>query len=88
MPRNGGMLFEFPGPTQASFYMKDTKIPLSIGFFSARGRLLKMFDMTPCRADPCRIYSPGVTYRRALEVERGTFDRLGVEVGDRMWLRS
>lgn len=84
LPHNSGMLFEFGQPTQTSFYMKDTKIPLSIAFFSREGRLLEMFDMTPCRQDPCRIYSPEVTYRRALEVERGTFERLGVEVGDRM----
>jgi uncharacterized protein len=84
LPRDSGMLFDFGGPTRASFYMKDTKIPLSIGFFSAKGRLLEMFDMTPCRADPCRIYTPRFTYRRALEVERGTFARLGVDVGDRM----
>lgn len=86
LPRESGMLFEFGRPTQTSFYMKDTKIPLSIAFFSPGGRLLEMFDMTPCRADPCRTYSAGVTYRRALEVERGTFERLGVEVGDHMQL--
>jgi uncharacterized membrane protein (UPF0127 family) len=84
-PRRG-MLFVFPGATRGGFWMKNTLIPLSIAFMDGRGRILRILDMTPCRADPCRIYEPNVTYRRALEVNRGAFRRWGVGVGDRFRL--
>src|SRR5438270_13377282 len=34
---DSGMLFAFPQPTEASFWMKDTLIPLSIAFVDGRG---------------------------------------------------
>jgi uncharacterized protein len=77
-----GMLFLFPVAHRGGFWMKDTLIPLSIAFVDSDGRILRILDMTPCRADPCRIYDPGVAYRSALEVNRGTFSRWGVEEGD------
>ncbi len=84
LPSDTGMLFVFHQPTTTAFWMKDTKIPLSIAFFSRAGRLLRMFDMTPCRSATCHIYRPGVVYRRALEVNQGAFTRWGVSVGDHM----
>jgi uncharacterized membrane protein (UPF0127 family) len=82
--RNAGMVFLFPRPLKASFWMKDTLIPLSIAFFDARGKILRILDMTPCRADPCRPYDPGVAFKGALEVNRGAFRRWGASRGDRI----
>ncbi|MFN2526147.1 MAG: DUF192 domain-containing protein [Actinomycetota bacterium] len=79
---DAGMVFLWFGPTSASFYMKDTLIPLSIAFFDERGRILKILDMDLCTKDPCRLYDPGVTYWGALEVNQGAFERWGVERGD------
>jgi uncharacterized protein len=42
--------------------------------------------MEPCRRDPCRLYDPGVSYRGALEVNRGSFAEWGVAEGDRLRL--
>jgi uncharacterized membrane protein (UPF0127 family) len=67
--------------------MKNTLIPLSIAFWDARGRIVRILDMTPCRADPCRLYDPRVAYAGALEVNRGAFRRWGVERGDRIAVR-
>ena len=79
---NAGMVFLFPRPTRGGFWMKNTLIPLSIAFFDVRGRILRIMVMTPCRADPCPVYDPGVAYRGALEVNRGSFGRWGARRGD------
>ncbi|MBD0290293.1 MAG: DUF192 domain-containing protein [Thermoleophilia bacterium] len=86
LPANAGMLFVWDSDTSGGFWMKDTLIPLSIAFYDARGRILRVLDMVPCRADPCPVYDPGVAYRGALEVNRGAFRRWGVRAGDRITL--
>jgi uncharacterized membrane protein (UPF0127 family) len=80
---DAGMLFQWPDDTANGFWMKDTLIPLSIAFVAADGRVLALLDMEPCRADPCPVYDPHVSYRMAVEANRGAFARWGVRVGDR-----
>ena len=82
LPENAGMLFTFGAETSGGFWMKDTLIPLSIAFYGEGGEILRLLDMEPCRADPCPVYDPGVSYRGALEVNRGAFTRWRVEEGD------
>lgn len=77
-----GMLFVYSEDSRDSYWMKDTLVPLSIAFLDGNGRVLAILDMEPCRSDPCPVYDPGIAYRAALEVNRGVFARLGVEVGD------
>ena len=84
---DAGMVFVFPEPVSGGFWMKDTLIPLSIAFYDQDGRILRILDMEPCRQDPCPVYEPGVTYRGALEVNRGAFRRWGVLEGDRLRLK-
>jgi uncharacterized protein len=84
---NSGMVFLFAKPTRTQFWMKDTLIPLSIAFYDGRGRILRILDMAPCRADACRAYDAGVVYRGALEVNRGAFARWGVRRGSTIRLR-
>lgn len=86
LPEDEGMLFVFPSEHRGGFWMKNTLIPLSIAFVDAEGRILRILDMDPCRADPCQIYDPGVAYRNALEVNQGAFAEWGVEEGDRLTL--
>ena len=82
LPERAGMLFLYEEDTRGGFWMKDTRIPLSIAFLDAGGRILAILDMEPCPADPCPVYRPDVAYRSALEVGRGAFARLGITVGD------
>jgi uncharacterized protein len=82
LPEDGGMMFVFPEGSTSAFWMKDTLIPLSIAFYDARGRIVRILDMEPCRRDPCPLYDPHASYRGALEVNQGAFRRWGVEVGD------
>lgn len=80
-----GMVFRWDADTSGGFWMKNTLIPLSIAFFDADGVILDILDMDPCTEDPCQIYDPDAqTYRGALEVNQGAFDRWDVSVGDRI----
>ena len=79
-----GMAFLYPQNHRGSFWMKSTLIPLDIAFADARGKILRILTMQPCRRDPCRLYDPKVTYRLALEVNAGSFRRWGVKAGDRI----
>jgi uncharacterized protein len=82
-----GMAFVWREDVAAAFWMKNTLIPLSVAFYDARGRIVRILDMAPCRADPCPVYDPKTTYRGALEVNRGAFRRWKVHVGDRIVVR-
>jgi len=78
---NAGMAFLFGSDIRGQFWMKNTSIPLSIAFWGKGGKILRILDMAPCFADPCRVYDPKVAFRGALEVNRGAFRRLGVRPG-------
>jgi uncharacterized protein len=82
---DSGMLFLFPEEQKSGFWMKNTLIPLSIAFMKrTRGqtyRVVRILDMTPCKADPCRIYDPKAAYDVALEVNRGWFTAHAVREG-------
>jgi uncharacterized membrane protein (UPF0127 family) len=84
LPHDAGMVFVFFEESRGPFWMKNTRIPLSIAFFGREGRIVAMLDMDPCRRDRCRLYDPGTAYWGALEVNQGAFERWGVEVGDRI----
>ncbi len=87
LPENWGMAFLFEEETRAAFWMKDTLIPLSILFWQDDGRIIDILNMRPCRADPCPVYEASGPYVGAIEMNRGAFDRLGVEVGDTLEYR-
>jgi uncharacterized protein len=89
LPADAGMIFTYPAdqPHDAGFWMYRTRIPLDIAFLDDAGTILRILPMDPCpSADPrgCRSYPPGVSYRAALEVNRGWFAMHGVTTGDRV----
>jgi uncharacterized membrane protein (UPF0127 family) len=79
---DSGMVFLEDRPVETGFWMKDTLIPLSIAFWGQDGRIFRIRDMAPCRADPCKVYEPGAPWVGAVEVNRGFFERHGVAEGD------
>jgi uncharacterized protein len=87
LPPSGGMVFVFDGPTDASFWMKDTPIPLSIAFWGHDDRIIAIMEMPPCERDPCPTFRPGQSYTDALEMRRGWFTRHGIEIGDTVELQ-
>lgn len=89
LPKDAGMLFVFEADGRGGFWMKNTLIPLSIGFIDSRWRLLEILDMrvAPDPANgPFTIYEPSAPYRYALEVNQGYFNRKGITPGARLEL--
>jgi uncharacterized membrane protein (UPF0127 family) len=75
-----GMLFVFDRDKLASFWMKNTLIPLSIAYINSDGGILEIHDMRP--GDLSLIRSSR-SVRYALEVPQGWFARAGIGPGDR-----
>jgi uncharacterized membrane protein (UPF0127 family) len=82
LPADQGMLFVFDSAQRATFWMKNTKIPLSIGFIDSAGTLLEVRDMQPFDETPILSRSDRVAY--ALEVNQGWFERNHVPVGSKV----
>jgi uncharacterized protein len=88
LPEDAGMLFTHQVPTQSSFWMKNTLIPLSLAVWGPDRKIAAILDMEPCRADPCEHYGTGVPWVGALEVNQGFFEQHGVKVGDEIRLED
>lgn len=84
LPPGSGMAFLFPGDTSVAFWMKDTLVPLQIAFVGGDGRVVGLFEMPPCRSDPCQTYAPAKPYRYAIELPSGAFTAAGITEGDRV----
>lgn len=78
---NRGMLFVYPDAQPRSFWMKDTKIPLTIAYLDAEGVIVHLADMRPLDT---RSVPSGKPAMYALEMNQGWFAEQGVEVGDRV----
>ncbi len=71
MEADHGMLFVFKNPERLSFYMRNTKIPLDIGYFTADGTLKEIYPMYPEDETPVRSISHLIQF--ALEMNQGWF---------------
>lgn len=78
MPESHGMLFVYPSPAYFCMWMKNTKIPLSVAFIDAQGRVINIADMAP-QTETNHCTAQNATY--ALEVNQGWFVRHGVSTG-------
>ena len=76
-----GMLFRFPYPEQLTFWMRNTLVPLSIGFFDEQGRLFKIEEM---QANTDDLHFSGQEAIDALELPQGQFQTLGLPVGTKL----
>ncbi len=83
MPQNHGMLFIFPKDEQLSFWMKNTKIPLSIAFIASDGTIKSLADM---HVESLEAIPSDFSVRYALEVNQGYFAQHNIQVGQRVVL--
>lgn len=82
LPASQGMLFVNEPPRIASFWMKNTFIPLDMLFIDARGRIVDIFaNTTPMSLDPVGASTP---VRAVLELRGGESERRGIRRGDRV----
>jgi uncharacterized protein len=81
LPEGTGMLFVFDQDEQLSFWMKNTKLPLSIAFIASDGTVRQIEDMVP---ESLATTQAERSCRYALEVPKGWFGRAEVRVGDKL----
>ncbi|WP_157216937.1 DUF192 domain-containing protein [Flavisphingomonas formosensis] len=75
-----GMIFPFPAPRPASFWMKNTMIPLDIIFIRQDGTIARIAAMaTPYSLDPIEVGEPVAA---VLEIGGGRAEQLGIVEGD------
>lgn len=70
MPTNSGMLFVFEQKAGNCFWMKNTKIPLSIAFIGDDGKIVNIEEM---QADTTTNHCPIAPIRYALEMNKQWF---------------
>ncbi len=78
-----GMLFFFERPLRPQFAMKAVSFPLALAFIRADGTIAEIHRMDP---GDRRGVESSVPVNYVLEMERGWFERHGVEPGDRVAL--
>jgi len=86
MGADEGMLFVYPSPTQLSFWMRNTEIPLNIGFFDASGELKETYEMYP--HDERSVASHARNLQFALEMNQGWYKQAGVKPGAKLDLKA
>jgi len=80
---NAGMLFIFDAEKKHTFWMKDTLIPLDMIFIDKNGfinhihHMAKPLDLTHVTSDKDAL--------AVLEVNGGEADRVGIDLGDRVY---
>ena len=82
LDENAGMLFVYPAPQPLSFWMKNTRLPLSIAFIRADGTIANVRDMAPFDEKTFHQSVGDCVY--ALEVNQGWFARHGVVRGQKV----
>ena len=80
MAEDHGMLFIFDQPKEMSFWMRNTHLPLDIGYLTADGVLREVYPLYP--HDETSRKSIRTDLKFALEVNQGWFARHNVKPGD------
>ncbi len=79
MEENEGMLFVFPEPIRASFWMKNTLLPLSAAYISPDGTILEIHDLQPQDTNTVVAATDNVQF--VLETKQGWFKRHNIQEG-------
>ena len=79
MAEKEGMLFVFPMPHQTSFWMKNTKVPLSAAYIDPDGTILEIHKLEPENTNSVMASTARVQF--VLETSQGWFERHNVPTG-------
>lgn len=85
LEKDEGMIFVYGREEYLSFWMKNTRIPLSIAFLDKTGKIVDIQDMTPFSLQSHVSAFPA---QYALEVNQGWFKQNGISVGQEIKLPS
>jgi len=86
LAEDNGMLFVYDSPTSMSFWMRNTSIPLDIGFLTEDGILREIHKLYPFDENSVKSYSDKLLY--ALEVNQGWFAKNGIKTGDKIDIKK
>lgn len=89
----GGMIFVFPRAQRREFVMRNCPYPIDIAYLSEEGRVMVMHEMLPEEPKSetesdlvyeyrLKRYSSRFPTRFVVEVQGGTWQRLGLAAGD------
>lgn len=81
IPDGTGMIFVYNSDRQMHFWMKNTPHALSIAFVDSEGVIREIRNMKPFSLDPI---SSERSVRYALEVPSLWYERMQINVGDRL----
>ncbi len=81
LDKDHGMLFIFPQERNLSFWMKNTKIPLSIAFINSSEVITQIESMSPYSL---LNHASKYKVRFALEMENGWFMKNGIKEGNKV----
>ncbi len=90
MSETDAMLFVFKDADIRYFWMKNTFVELSIGYFDKNAVLIDIQDMAPVKSemeDSPPAYPSKGPAQYALEVAKGWFQRHKVKLGDKLVLK-
>jgi uncharacterized membrane protein (UPF0127 family) len=79
---DAGMLFVYQTPRPASFWMRNTMIPLDMIFIDDTGRIESIAERTDPYSE--RVSSSGSDVRAVLEINGGLSRELGIGPGDQV----
>jgi len=79
MGENEGMLFVLPWPQQASFYMRNTLLPLHVAYIDPKGTILELHELKAL--DDTSVPSETENILFVLEMNKGWFTRNNVATG-------
>lgn len=86
MGENEGMLFVFNQDENLGFWMKNTLIPLAIGYFDSKMKLIEVHEMVPAALGDQypKSYPSSKPARYALEMNKGWFTRNHIKPGTKL----
>lgn len=79
MPENEAMLFVFSVPFRASFYMRNTTVPLSAAYLDSEGTIVELHDLKPLDETPVEASADNIQF--VLEMNQGWFKRHNIGPG-------
>ena len=81
-----GMVFVYPDPGARSFWMRNTLIPLDIGFFTPEGVLSEVHQMNPLDETPVPSYSENIQF--AIEMNQDWYHKHDVKPGAKLDMKE
>jgi len=81
MSADDGMLFMYPREAPHSYWMQNTRIPLTLAYLKADGKISQLVDMKPMTEES---YPSREEIMFVLEMNKGWFEKNGVREGARV----